>query len=239
MLAQQILLKSTLIALVFGNLAHAEIYKTVTSDGKVVYTDNANKAYQYNNDTTQIQILDNLNSQKSQATVQSTVQTATINQPIVSATQTTVVNSDTVNQADGSPAISTPMSTSYQLTIIKPEADMVYRRPADIVVEVSTRPSLQAGDRIVYRINGKHIATTQAMTYNISSLAYMPERYTLSVEVENAKGQVIASQSRDFQLLGNNFAIQKKRKALAEAKAKQKLYDSLPWYKKIAVNLNL
>ncbi|ELA08686.1 hypothetical protein MOMA_09011 [Moraxella macacae 0408225] len=201
-IATPMFLTASLIVLGFGNLAHAEVYRAVTPDGKVVYTDDATKAHQYQADPTQIQILD-LHSQTPDPVV---------NQP--AAASPSNVSTDPI-----------PISTSYQLNIVKPEINMVYRRPNDIIVEVHTRPNLQAGDRIVYRINGNHIATTQSTSYNISSLDYTPDRYTLSVEIENAKGSVIASQSRDFQLLVNNIAIQKKRKAEAEAKAKTKDKD--------------
>ena len=37
----------TAVVLLLSPLSHAEVYKTTTSEGQVVYTDNINTAYQY------------------------------------------------------------------------------------------------------------------------------------------------------------------------------------------------
>ncbi|MEI8703555.1 hypothetical protein RPG13_35090 [Mesorhizobium sp. ISC15] len=43
-----------------SQLSHADVYKTTTSEGQVVYTDNINTAYQYNKNSKNISVLDKL-----------------------------------------------------------------------------------------------------------------------------------------------------------------------------------
>lgn len=216
----------------FGNLAMAEVYRTTTADGQVVYTDNVNSAYQYNNDTSQLAILDAYQHIKQAENQAQTTMSAT--QP-----NTVMPNSETNSVVVNTQQMSVTPEGFYWLDIVMPDEKMVYRRPNDIVVKVESKPALQRGDRFVYRINGKHIATTQESEYNISSMDYTPEKYTLTVQIENAKGKVVNEISQDFHLLANNFAIKQKRKAEAEKKAQQEAYDKLPWYKKIAYNINI
>ena len=221
----------TLSALLFLTSTHsfAEIYKTVTADGRVVYTDNANTAYQNSNDSNQIKILDNLISQK--ATPQNNVSTNTSYQP----------TSSIINQSQYSNTNTPDFSQqgSYQLTMTKPDATTIYRRPQNIDIVVDVKPNLQAGDRLVYRINGKHIATTQNTQYTINSENYEPNQYQLTVEIQNGKGDIIATKNQSFYMLASNHLIREKRKAEAERKARQALYNQLPWYKKIAYNINV
>lgn len=215
-----------LILTVFTNVSMAEVYRTITADGQVVYTDNVNSAYQYNNDTSQLAILDAYQHIK-QA------------QNPTPATTTSAPSVEQKNQQVSTDNIPVTPENFYQFNIVIPDEKMVYRRPNDIVVKVTTSPSLQRGDRFVYRINGKHIATTQDNEYKISSLEYIPEKYTLTVQIENGKGRVIHEKHQDFYLLANNIPIKQKRKAEAEAKAKKEAYDKLPWYKKIGYNINI
>ena len=48
----------TAVVLLLSQLSHAEVYKTTTSEGQVVYTDNINTAYQYNKSSKNISVLD-------------------------------------------------------------------------------------------------------------------------------------------------------------------------------------
>lgn len=212
---------------VTSNVSMAQIFRTVTADGQVVYTDNADSAYKYNNDVSKMAILDN---------IQSPSETQKTN--TAEGQASSELGQNTVTMSPNNTFQPTEIGF-YDLSIITPDTKMVYRRPNDIRVQVETKPTLQAGDRFVYRINGKHIATTQENTYDISSLNYMPEKYTLTVQIENGKGKIIAEKSQEFHLLTNNFAIRQKRKAQAEAKAKKEAYDKLPWYKKIGYNINI
>lgn len=220
----------TLVILMASNVSMAQVFRTVTPDGQVIYTDNANSAYQYNNDSSQMTILDSY--QKIQPAQNPYISTSQPMTPLMGETLSVNVSSPTNN-------IQVTPTGFYHLNIVMPDKNMVYRRPNDIVVQVETSPALQAGDRFVYRINGKHIATTQAGEYKISSLDYMPEKYTLTVQIENGKGKIINEQSQEFHLLANNFATKQKRKAEAEEKAKKEAYDKLPWYKKISYNINI
>lgn len=218
-----------LTSALFANVSMAEVYRTITADGQVVYTDNANSAYQYNNDTSQFAILDTYQHIKQAQNPTASVLNIAQKNQLTASTNVDLPNNN----------IQVTPTGFYQLTIVTPDEAMVYRRPNDIVVKIETIPTLQRGDRFVYRINGKHIATTQDNEYNISSLNYMPEKYTLTVQIENGKGKVVNEKSQDFYLMANNFAIKQKRKAESEAKAKQEAYDQLPWYKKIGYNINI
>ena len=44
----------TAVVLLLSPLSHAQVYKTTTSEGQVVYTDNINTAYQYNKNSRNI-----------------------------------------------------------------------------------------------------------------------------------------------------------------------------------------
>lgn len=214
-----------LAMVLISNVSVAQVYRTITPDGQVVYTDNANSAYQYNHDTSQIMVLDAYEQIKQAQNPTST-------------TPPIAISEQTSQQISNNTIPVTP-ENFYRFQIVTPDDKMVYRRPNDIVVQVKSVPALQAGDRFVYRINGKHIATTQENEYKISSLDYMPEKYTLTVQIENGKGKVIQEKHQDFYLLANNIPIKQKRKAEAEKKAKQEAYDKLPWYKKIGYNINI
>jgi hypothetical protein len=56
------------------------------------------------------------------------------------------------------------------------------------------------------------------------------------VNLENVKGQVIATSSQTINILPNNGVLRRQRQAAAAAKA---AYDALPWYKKLSINVNL
>ncbi|MFW2176559.1 MULTISPECIES: DUF4124 domain-containing protein [unclassified Moraxella] len=229
------------------SLSWAEVYKTIKADGSVVYTDNPNIAYQYAQSTQQLKVLDQLGRNAPPAT-QNTQSLAT-QAPIAETTKQTVENEmveAVVNTNNGINANNQPLSApivkvsqrgDYQLTLLSPAPNMAYRRVVQpIAVDVQLRPRLRAGDRLVYRLNGKHLSTSQEHQVAIETDTLDPNTYTLTVEVENIKGEVVASTSRQLQILPNNIAIQKQRKAMAEAK---KAYDALPWYKKIKININL
>lgn len=222
----------TLLAL--SSISQAQIYKTTTPDGKVIYTDDTTKAFQLSGEkTNNITILDNITNRSQVPT--------TLPLPSHEITVGYSSNNDVivVQPVVNKPSFSLSQKGDYHLTITTPAVGMVYRRPAPIVVDVDVKPDLKNSDRIVYFINNKHIATTSEKHYEIPTLDYMPEKYTLTVKIENAKGEIVAEQSQDFQLLQNNVYIQKQRqKAKAEAEAK-KAYDNLPWYKKISVNIGL
>lgn len=196
------------------------VYRSVDANGNVVYTDNPTSAYNHSQDSQKITLMDALSSEN-RANV--------LNQPVSTPNTLPEVRGQT-STSSASPRIS--QRGDYQLSIQSPVVDMVYRRPAqsiDIVVNVS--PDLKAGDRLIYRINGKHVATTQDTQYQISTMDFLPERYTLTVELQNVKGDVLVSDSRAFYVLQNNTIIRKKRQAAAQ----QAAYDRLPWYQKMLV----
>lgn len=227
----------TIVALiVLTSASQAQIFRTVTPNGQVIYTDSADTAYKVSEGNNQnITVLDQLANR-------SQIPTSIVNQaqePTLLPYSTNIENVSQVTQVASPANFTMSQKGDYQLTIVNPEIGMVYRRPAPIVVDVDVKPALKASDRIVYFINNKHIATTQATHYEIPTLDYLPEKYHLTVKIENAKGDIIANQSREFYLLQNNVHIQKQRQKAKQEAAAKEAYDNLPWYKKLSVNIGL
>lgn len=202
----------------------AAVYRSVDSAGNVTYTDSPTTAYHHSHDSQKITLMDALTSENTASVSHNTHPSPTVSG-----------NNSTTDARSNDPNSRISQQGDYQIAIQSPAADMVYRRPAqsiDIAVEV--RPSLKPGDRLVYRVNGKHIATTQDTHYQISTLDFVPEQYTLTVEIQNIKGAVIASASCPFYVLQNTALLRQKRQAAAE----QAAYNRLPWYQKILVRRN-
>lgn len=216
--------------------SHAEIYKAVTPDGQVVYTDNADNAYKASQDTTKITVLDKLTATTS---ITDSVTTSAGQNLPTSPTDMTVATTVSVpSDSRTRGKLQESQQGDYQLTIKTPNKDnLTYRRVIQpIEVEVVASPALKAGDRFVYAINGQHFATTSDSKISIPTDNYNPEKYVLTVKIENLKGAIVATAEQPFYILSNNVAMQNQRKALAKAKAD---YDKLPWYKKLKVTINL
>lgn len=221
----------TAVVLLLSQLSHAEVYKTTTSEGQVVYTDNINTAYQYNKSSKNISVLDKLPTQSQVS--------STTTQP---ATTSTSLNNQVNNAASKAADIRLPDSLStqsisasqqgdYVIKIVSPEAGQTLRRGSQpIEINVALTPSLKTGDRIVYQLNNQTLATIKDTSYTIATTTLDPNPYTITVGVENVLGEVIAQDTRAITLISNNVLYQKKRKAIAQA---QKKKANQPWYKKI------
>lgn len=202
----------------------AAVYRSVDSAGNVTYTDNPTTAYHHSHDSQKITLMDALTGENTPSTSHDA------NQGSSGAN-----NSHATGAPPNDPKLRVSQQGDYQLAIQSPAVDMVYRRPAQSIdIAVKVRPSLKPGDRLVYRVNGQHIATTQDTHYQISTLDFVPEQYTLTVEIQNIKGAVIASASCPFYVLQNTALMRQKRQAAAE----QAAYNRLPWYQKILVRRN-
>lgn len=224
----------TAVVLLLSPLSHSEVYKTTTSDGQVVYTDNINTAYQYNKNSRNISVLDKLSTQSQ---VSSTTQPAT-----TSTSLNNQVNNAASRAADSrlpdsltgrlsTQSISASQQGDYVLRIVSPKAGQTLRRGSQpIEINVALTPSLKTGDRIVYQLNNQTLATIKDTSYTIATTTLDPNPYTITVSVENVLGEVIAQDTRTINLISNNVLYQKKRKAIAEAQKKQ---ANQPWYKKI------
>ena len=231
------------------NLVNAEVFKTVTADGKVVYTDNLNTAYQYNKNTQAISVLDKLSSQNPTTTASSEGQITTTvtpqstqsdsqvqsqNQPEVQSQAQDIVTTTANTSADNiltTQTIQPSKAGDYTLKVLLPKQEQAVRRGSQTIdVEVGLTPALKPGDRIIYKLNNTTLATTRNLKYSIVTTNLDPQPYTVTVGVENMVGDIIAQESRTIYLLSNNVVYQQKRKAIAAAE-KQKA--NLPWYKKI------
>ena len=223
------------LGLLLSQLSHAEVYKTTTSEGQVVYTDNINTAYQYNKNSKNISVLDKLptQSQVSSTTNQSTTTSNNLNNEVDNAASTATDNRlpDSLTGRLSTQSISASQQGDYVIKIVSPEAGQTLRRGSQpIEVSVALTPSLKTGDRIVYQLNNQTLATIKDTSYTIATTTLDPNPYTITVSVENILGEVIAQDTRAITLISNNVLYQKKRKAIAQA---QKKKANQPWYKKI------
>lgn len=225
----------TALGLLLSQLSHAEVYKTTTSEGQVVYTDNINTAYQYNKSSKNISVLDKLptQSQVSSTTTQPATTSTSLNNQVDNAASTATDNRlpDSLTGRLSTQSISASQQGDYVIKIVSPEAGQTLRRGSQpIEINVALTPSLKTGDRIVYQLNNQTLATIKDTSYTIATTTLDPNPYTITVGVENVLGEVIARDTRAITLISNNVLYQKKRKAIAQAQKKQ---ANQPWYKKI------
>lgn len=221
----------TAVVLLLSQLSHAEVYKTTTSDGQVIYTDNINTVYQYNKNSKNISVLDKLStqSQVSSTTNQSTTTSSNLNNEVDNTASTATDNR--LPDSLSTQSISASQQGDYVIKIVSPEAGQTLRRGSQpIEINVALTPSLKTGDRIVYQLNNQTLSTIKDTSYSIATTTLDPNPYTITVSVENVLGKVIAQDTRAINLISNNVLYQKKRKAIAQA---QKKKASQPWYKKI------
>ena len=221
----------TAVVLLLSQLSHAEVYKTTTSEGQVVYTDNINTAYQYNKNSKNISVLDKLStqSQVSSTTTQPATTSTSLNNQVNNAASTATDNR--LPDSLSTQSISASQQGDYVIKIVSPEAGQTLRRGSQpIEINVALTPSLKTGDRIVYQLNNQTLATIKDTSYTIATTTLDPNPYTITVGVENVLGEVIAQDTRAITLISNNVLYQKKRKAIAQA---QKKKANQPWYKKI------
>ena len=219
------------VVLLLSQLSHAEVYKTTTSEGQVVYTDNVNTAYQYNKSSKNISVLDKLptQSQVSSTTTQpATTSTSLSNQVDNAASR---ASDNRLPDSLSTQSISASQQGDYVIKIVSPEVGQTLRRGSQpIEINVALTPSLKTGDRIVYQLNNQTLATIKDTSYTIATTTLDPNPYTITVRVENVLGEIIAQDTRAINLISNNVLYQKKRKAIAQA---QKKKANQPWYKKI------
>ena len=225
----------TAVVLLLSQLSHAEVYKTTTSEGQVVYTDNINTAYQYNKSSKNISVLDKLptQSQVSSTTTQPATTSTSLNNQVNNAASKAadIRLPDSLTGRLSTQSISASQQGDYVLKIVSPKAGQTLRRGSQpIEINVALTPSLKTGDRIVYQLNNQTLATMKATSYTIATTTLDPNPYTITVRVENVLGEIIAQDTRAITLISNNVLYQKKRKAIAQAQKKQ---ANQPWYKKI------
>lgn len=227
------------LMLLLSQLSHAEVYKTTTSEGQVVYTDNINTAYQYNKNSKNISVLDKLptQSQVSSTTTQPATTSTSLNYQVDNAASTAADSrlpdrlGDSLTGRLSTQSISASQQGDYVIKIVAPATGQTLRRGSQpIEINVALTPSLKTGDRIVYQLNNQTLATIKDTSYTIATTTLDPNPYTITVSVENVLGEVIAQDTRAITLISNNVLYQKKRKAIAEA---QKKKANQPWYKKI------
>lgn len=210
-------------------VSSAEVYRTINSDGQVLYTDDIHKAAQNNQHPAVIQVIkvDNtVSPQISASQIVGEPQAARETRP----SQPASLTSDSQHTLSTQP-IKPSSKGDYVLQIISPQPQQAVRRGSQ-AIEISTtlQPALKTGDRVIYKLNNKTLATTTALKYSISTAGLDPKPYTITVGVENIVGEIIVQESRVLYVLSNNSVYQQKRKAVA---AEAKRNAERPWYHKI------
>lgn len=122
---------------------------------------------------------------------------------------------------------------NYQLTLVAPDADSAYHKPAQsIEVSVQVRPNLRPFDKVVISMDGQPVA--EGVTATIPTLGFNPGEHTLSVMIKDEQtGAQSASVSRKLYIIQNTQA-RKQSQAIAEQIS---AYNRLPWYQKAYVRL--
>ena len=182
------------LGLLLSQLSHAEVYKTTTSEGQVVYTDNINTAYQYNKSSKNISVLDKLptQSQVSSTTTQPATTSTSLNNQVNNAASKAadIRLPDSLTGRLSTQSISASQQGDYVLKIVSPKAGQTLRRGSQpIEINVALTPSLKTGDRIVYQLNNQTLATMKATSYTIATTTLDPNPYTITVRVENVLGE--------------------------------------------------
>ena len=144
----------TAVVLLLSQLSHAEVYKTTTSEGQVVYTDNINTAYQYNKNSKNISVLDKLptQSQVSSTTTQPATTSTSLNNQVNNAASKAadIRLPDSLTGRLSTQSISASQQGDYVIKIVSPEAGQTLRRGSQpIEINVGFTPSLKTGDRLV------------------------------------------------------------------------------------------
>lgn len=218
------------LGLLLSQLSHAEVYKTTTLEGQVVYTDNINTAYQYNKNSKNISVLDKLptQSQVSATTNQSATTSISLNNQVDNAASTAIDTrlpdslGDSLTGRLSTQSISASQQGDYVIKIVSPEAGQTLRRGSQpIEISVALTPSLKTGDRIIYQLNNQTLATIKDTSYTIATTMLDPNPYTITVSVENVLGKVIAQDTRAITLISNNVLYQKNVKRLRKHKRRK------------------
>ena len=178
----------TAVVLLLSQLSHAEVYKTTTSEGQVVYTDNINTAYQYNKSSKNISVLDKLptQSQVSSTTTQPATTSTSLNNQVNNAASKAadIRLPDSLTGRLSTQSISASQQGDYVLKIVSPKAGQTLRRGSQpIEINVALTPSLKTGDRIVYQLNNQTLATIKDTSYTIATTTLDPNPYTITVGV--------------------------------------------------------
>lgn len=203
----------------------APIYKATLPDGRVIYTDDVDSAYKQVTNNSQITVLDNLD------------------------TKPTVTTSPAVIPSDIDKLVAMNISSTeasragdYQLTLISPQPDMAYHRPAQSInIQVRINPTLKPDDRISYKLDGQEIgdsehnnsAHSNLTTFSIPTTDINPDKHTLTATIINNLDKPIATVSTDFYVILTNPLIKQQKEIIA----KRAEYDALPWYRKVTAHV--
>lgn len=160
--------------LLMAALTHAEIYKTTDASGQVSYSD-----------------------QPSAGAVR--VQVAPL--PTVPPVATTTSVGTASNNAPVSASnVATVQRPSYQLSFQSPGPETYIRRGETLNVAVTLSPALAGGDQIVMLMNGQPVGTGGPQA-SINTETLDRGSYTITAQVVDTQGQVLATQSASFTVM--------------------------------------
>lgn len=124
----------------------------------------------------------------------------------------------------------------YVVTIQEPSLTRAYHKPMqDIDIHVAVSPKLAPTDSFVIYLNDEAVAyNSDKVSVPTANLA--PNQYQIRAEVQDETGRAIASASQVTHVIQNTAVIRANKEAMAKKQAKQ-LYDAMPWYQKLYLNL--
>lgn len=126
---------------------------------------------------------------------------------------------------------------AYSLTIVSPTQDQAILYPGidKLSVQVKVNEPVIALDTLYILLDNELVEVNQTeLEVQVAELGF--GRHTLTAQIKNEMGQVVAKDSRHFNVIINP-AIPKKVRAEQEAAQRQADYDALPWYKKAKLKI--
>lgn len=121
----------------------------------------------------------------------------------------------------------------YTVSITTPAEGQGFLSPAQTVnIQVAVEPSLDPLHEVMIYLDDDIVGVGN--TVNIKTMGQNAGRHVITAELQNEKGQVLASDTRTVYFVLNSL-IMREQRAAAKAKAE---YDALPWYKKVIKKIN-
>lgn len=121
----------------------------------------------------------------------------------------------------------------YTVNITTPAEGQGFLSPAQTVnIKVAVEPSLDPLHEVMIYLDDDIVGVGN--TANIKTIGQNAGRHVITAELQNEKGQVLASDTRTVYFVLNSL-IMREQRAAAKAKAE---YDALPWYKKVIKKIN-
>lgn len=133
-------------------------------------------------------------------------------------------------------ALSASAFANYTVTIQEPSESRAYQKPMqNIDIYATVSPKLEPTDSFVIYLNDEVVANNAAKA-SVPTSELLPNQYEIRAEVQDETGRTVASASQVIYVIQNTAVARANREAERKKREKQ-LYDELPWYKKLHLNL--